>query len=383
MTLLTGPEATLPADWYYDPAHYDRELNAVWYRDWVCVGRQEEIAEPGDYIVAEIGTQRVIVTRDSQGTPKAFHNTCRHRGSALCQTVRGHFPNGRIVCPYHTWTYSLDGDLIATPARLEVGDFRFRDFSLYDVHVDSWGGFLFVNFADVPLTSLRESLGTEADVLDDWPLETLVSAHQEKKSLACNWKVFWENYCECYHCPRLHPELCRVVPLYRKGVLSHADLPDWRPQDDQDDGRPTVAPGLSTWTIDGRSTLPAIEGLDERHRADGMAFASFTASMFVVAHPDYVRSVRMQPLGPEGVQLTIDWLLPPGVREAHADSFGRILGLAQRVIEQDSRACELNQQGLKSIRHRHGVLVPQERTVWEFHEWLRAKLVGSDEAARN
>jgi glycine betaine catabolism A len=377
MTLLSRTEATLPATWYYDPDHYQRELEAVWYRDWVCVGRQEEIPRRGDYLVAEIGTQQVIVTRNSRGAPKAFHNTCRHRGSLLCQTPRGHFGNGRIVCPYHTWTYSLDGELIATPARLEADDFCLRHFPLYDVHVDSWGGFLFVNLAERPSTSLSDFLATEADVLDHWPLSTLISAHQEKKILACNWKVFWENYSECYHCPRLHPELCRVVPLYRKGVLRHSDLPDWQPEDDQDDGRPTVAPGLSTWTMDGRSTLPAIEGLDERYRDDGMAFASFTASMYVVGHPDYVRSVRLQPRGPETVELTIDWLLPPGVRETHADTFEEILKLAQRVIEQDSRACELNQQGLKSVRHRQGVLVPQEYALWEFHEWLRARIEGT------
>ncbi|HEX2139374.1 MAG TPA: Rieske 2Fe-2S domain-containing protein, partial [Woeseiaceae bacterium] len=91
MTLLTRTEATLPATWYYDADHYERELEAVWYRDWVCVGRQEEIPGPGDYLVAEIGTQRVIVTRNSEGVPKAWHNTCRHRGSLLCESLRGHF----------------------------------------------------------------------------------------------------------------------------------------------------------------------------------------------------------------------------------------------------------------------------------------------------
>jgi Rieske 2Fe-2S family protein len=373
MTLLSRLERTLPAEWYYDPGHYARELAAVWYRSWVCVGREEDVPRPGDFVVAVIGTQTLIVTRDSSKRLRAFHNTCRHRGSLLCESSRGHFANGRIVCPYHTWTYSLEGELVATPVRLPTDDFRVQDYPLYAVQLDTWGGFLFVNLATEPDSTLRGFLGREADALDNWPLADLVSVHQEKKTLACNWKVFWENFSECYHCPRLHPELCRVVPLYRKGVLSRADLPDWQPRDVEDDGRPTVAEGLATWTLDGQSTLPAIHGVDERLSADGMAFASFMASMFIVGHPDYVRSVRMLPKGPESVELTVDWFLPAGGREPQAGQLEHMLKLGRLVIEQDARACELNQQGLKSIRHRHGVLVPQEYAVHEFHQWLRRR----------
>ena len=373
MPLLTRTLPTLPASWYYDPGQYAVELEAVWYRDWVCIGREQQMPRVGDYIAAQVGTQQLFVTRDSSKQLRAFHNTCRHRGSLLCEPGQGHFANGRIVCPYHTWTYSLSGELIATPARLPAGDFHLNDYPLYTLHVDTWGGFVFVNLAAEPATSLREFLGDEARQLEQWPLAELVSVHQEKKSLACNWKVFWENYSECYHCPRLHPELCRIVPVYKKGVLNSADLPDWQPGDEQDDGRPTVAPGLATWTLDGRTSLPTMDGLDRQAAADGMAFASFTASMFVVGHPDYVRSVRILPTGPESVELTIDWLLPGESSEVTASQLQHMLELGRRVIEQDSRACEMNQRGLKSLSHRHGVLVPQEYAVHEFHQWLRER----------
>src|ERR687897_2454974 len=130
MSLLTRTEATLPSLWYYDAAHYQRELDAIWYRDWVCVGRVDELPQPGDFLLAAIGNQSLIVTRDSEHKLQVFHNTCRHRGSALCITPRGHFSNGRIVCPYHTWTYSLAGDLLATPVRVESDDFQPRDYPL-------------------------------------------------------------------------------------------------------------------------------------------------------------------------------------------------------------------------------------------------------------
>lgn len=317
MTLLSQPEPTLPADWYYAHRQYERELSAVWYQEWVCVGRLEDLSD-GEGLAARIGVRDVMVIR-----------TAADRFSARSEDA---------------------------------------------ARVDTWGGFLFVNLDDSSTTSLREALGAEADVLEHWPLEQLRSVHRETKTLACNWKVFWENYSECYHCPGLHPELCRVVPLYRKGVLSHADVPGWRPRDEADDGRPTVAPGLATWTLDGQSSLPAIEGVDDRYRAAGMAFASFTASMFVVGHPDYVRSVRMLPRGPESVELTIDWLLPAGASTPTGPELERLLALGRLVVEQDGGVCELNQRGLKSRGHVHGVLVPQEYEVWAFHEWLRQRL---------
>ena len=318
MALLTVKQPTLPSSWYYDPVHYMRELDAVWYREWVCVGRLDEIPFPDGSLVEDVGSRVVTVSRGSDGSL--------------------HGQSDGPVC------------------------------------VDAWGGFIFVRLAGNSPAPLRESLGSEADVLEQWPLEQLRTAHRETRRLACNWKVFWENYSECYHCPGLHPELCRIVPLYRKGVLNHADLPNWQARDEGDDGSPVVGPGSTTWTVDGRSTLPLIEGVGERYREAGMAFASFTASMFVVGHPDYVRSVRISPRGPEDLELTIDWLLPPAVIESYGEHLEQTLALGRLVVEQDGAVCELNQRGLRSRGHRHGVLMPQEYEVWAFHEWLRQRL---------
>ena len=373
MTLLERIAASLPSGWYHDPAQYARELEAIWYRDWVCVARQEDLREPGDYLVAAIGEESVIVTRDREGRPRAFHNTCRHRGSQLCAAQRGRFAGGRIVCPYHAWSYALSGELLATPKMDLPADFRREDYALYRVPVDTWGGFLFVSLSENPATSLADYLGEEAKHVQRWPLADLVSVHRETTELACNWKVFWENYSECYHCPGIHPELCRVMPLYREGLLSHADSRS-PPQGAAGDTRPRVAPGLTTWTLDGRSTLPLIEGPSAADREPGVVFASFTASFFIVAHPDYVRSVRILPRGPERVELTVDWLLAPGVAEAHPQELERLYALGRLVVAQDGRVCELNQRGLKSRRHREGVLMPQEHALKEFHDWLRDRL---------
>lgn len=372
MALLERTAASLPAAWYHDPAQYARELEAVWYRDWVCVGRADELREPGDYFVAEVGEERVVLTRERDGTLRAFHDTCRHRGSALCTAPRGRFAGGRITCPYHAWSYALSGELLATPKMAMPADFRREDYALYAVAADSWGGFLFVNLDARPARTLAEFLGEEAGNVARWPLARLESVHREVTSLACNWKLFWENYSECYHCPGVHPELCRVVPLYREGVLDYEDSAT--PPPVAGDTRPRVAPGLATWTLDGQTALPPIEGPSEADRAAGMAFASFTASLFIVAHPDYVRSVRILPRGPERIELAVDWLLPPGVAASHADALGKMLELGRRVVAQDGRVCELNQKGLRARRHHAGVLMPQEASLHEFHDWLKSRL---------
>ena len=373
MALLERTTDSLPSTWYYDPAQYARELEAVWYRDWVPVARSEDLPKAGDFVAEKIGDQSLFVTRDRDGRPRAFFNTCRHRGSTLCIERRGHFASGRIVCPYHAWTYALTGELVATPRMELPADFRRKDHPLYEAPVESWGGFLFVNLGERP-PPLADFLGGEAKNVERWPLASLVSVRRETNLLACNWKVFWENYSECYHCPGVHPELCRIMPLYREGLLSYGDRRASSQAEAADDLRPHVAPGVVTWTLDGQSHLPAIEGPDAWDRALGVVFASFTASLFVVAHPDYVRSVRILPRGPEAIELTVDWLLPPGVADRYPEELENMCSMGRLLIAQDGRVCELNQQGLRSRRHRHGVLMPQEHGLLEFHDWLRSRL---------
>jgi Rieske 2Fe-2S family protein len=379
MTLLDRTTASLPAAWYYDPAQYARELEAVWYRDWICVGRAEELREAGDYVVVSVGEESLILTRDRDGRMRAFHNTCRHRGSLLCATSTGRFANGRIVCPYHAWSYGLSGELLASPRMDLPADFRRENYPLYAAHLDTWGGFLFVNLSEKPSATLAAFLGSEAENVRRWPLADLVSVHREVSTLACNWKLFWENYSECYHCPGIHPELCRVMPIYREGVLSYADSRAAPPTGNAVDSRPRIAPGFVTWTLDGQTKLPLIDGPSNEDRTLGAVFASFTANLFIVAHPDYVRSVRIAACGPEQVELTVDWLLPPGIAERHADELEKMVALGRLVVAQDGRACELNQRGLRSRRHREGVLMPQEHAVHEFHGWLRARLAAYEE----
>src|SRR4051812_10470074 len=204
-------EPGLPAGWYHDPAHYQRELEAVWYRRWVAVAREEEVPAIGDWRLVCIGTQKIVVLRDEDGQLRAFHNTCRHRGSVLCTEESGRFARSRIVCPYHSWTYDLSGRLVATPRRMETPDFRMEDFPLYRVATAAWGGFVFVNLSGKsPL-----DVGGIGRRLKPAALQNPGIGNGVVPDVQANRNSVPGSFSECSRCPPVHPELCRVVSAYR------------------------------------------------------------------------------------------------------------------------------------------------------------------------
>ena len=365
----------LPSHYYYDPAHYQRELEAIWYQQWIYCCRAEEIAEPRDYKVVRIGDESVILTRNLDGELRAFHNTCRHRGSVLCTQERGRFKGKAIVCPYHQWAYSLDGELVGTPHRLDGGGFRLEDYPLYRVAVAQWAGFVFVHLSGEEQLALGDALGEEPSRLANWKIEDLRVGHRTSAPIACNWKIFWENFSECLHCPGLHPELSRLVPIYKRGLVSEEQLPDFEPPP-LGDARPEapLRQGAVTWTTDGQTKLPYFEGLTDEEKGRGQTFATVEPSFFLVAHVDYVRVIRLMPLGPENAEISMEWLFHPSALEREDFDLEHATALGEIVSEQDRRACEINQRGLRSRAHRQGVLVPQENWVYAFQNWVRERL---------
>jgi len=164
------------------------------------------------------------------------------------------------------------------------------------------------------------------------------------------------------------------MPVYGKAVFDAADLPDWQPRFDGDKGYGRVADDATTWTMDGKSTLTPLNGPTDEERDRGLIFLEVTASFYIVAHADYVRSVRIVPKGPESIDLVVEWLLPAAAGDTDSDTIDQIRALPMLVIEQDGVACELNQQGLQTRAFDRGILVPQEYELWHFHEWLRGRL---------
>lgn len=370
---LTEARATLPASDYHEQSAFERDLAAIWYREWVCVGRASDVGEPLSFRVVRIGSQEVLLVRDENGTVQAYHNTCRHRGSALKSEECGKLRTRLITCPYHAWSYSLRGDLVRVPSKSLPAGFDRADHPLYRVAVAEWGGFIFINLGAECGTQL-DGFDPASGDLSNWPLSELVVGHSFRMEMACNWKIFWENFNECLHCPGVHPELSALVPIYGRGLMARHDDPDWEEHanDDAPEYAGTLRDGAETWSMDGQALAYRFPGLTDAERKNGQTYAMHLPSMFVVGHVDYVRYVRLMPLGPERTELVAEWLFAPEALEEKA-RIDAIVRFGSLVLEQDADICEVNQRGLRSSRHRAGVLMPEEYDIARFHDWVAAR----------
>jgi Rieske 2Fe-2S family protein len=368
--LLDHCPDTLPSRAYFDADWFAREQKMIWSKHWIYVGRDNGIP-PMTMRRITVAGENLFLAKDRDGNITGFHNTCRHRGAELCITDERALSSKLISCPYHQWSYALDGRLIRTPFISSTPDFRKEDHGLFKVVVRLWNGFIFVCLDDTPPEfSAVPDMGAHA--LDNWPMTELVTGHTMIRELDCNWKIFWENYNECLHCPGIHPELSDMVPIYSKGYMAPNEAPDWTPEANNDAG--PLKQGARTWTMDGSTCGPEFIGLSEAERVTGQLFVTLMPTMFVVAHVDYVRVVSLRPLGPEKTELRAEWLFMPETLGNPEFDLGKVVDFATLVMEQDGAACEMNQRGLKSSRYSNGTLMPQEFDVYRFHQWIREKL---------
>ncbi|RWP49290.1 aromatic ring-hydroxylating dioxygenase subunit alpha [Mesorhizobium sp.] len=372
---LTRLEPTLPSSAYWDIDAHQRDLDAIWYRSWLLVCREADLAQPLAFRTFRVGTQEIVVLRDETGELRAFHNTCRHRGSQLCQASEGRLKARLITCPYHAWSYSLRGDLVRVPSKSLPEGFDKADHPLYRVALSVWRGFVFVNLREDAAGSAETSFDPASGNLANWPLETLVSGRVLRKVMDCNWKIFWENFNECLHCPGVHKDLSRLVPIYGRGLMGRHDDPEWARCADND--APEFSGGLragaETWSRDGRVHGPVFPELTSAERTAGQTYATNLPSMFIVGHVDYVRTVRLVPLGPEQTELTAEWLFSPEALADPTADIDNIVAFGRQVLEEDADICEVNQKGLRSMRHEAGVLMPEEYELHRFHNWVRER----------
>ncbi len=366
--LLDRCPPSLPREAYRDPGWYGAEVHHVWKTSWVLVGRRAELPV-GTVRPIDLVGQRLILVHDDEGRIRAFHNTCRHRGAELC-AAEGALRGGRISCPYHQWTYDVQGRLISTAFGTPTGDFRKEDHGLFPVHLLDWRGFLFVCLGETPPDFTQASI-PELAKLANWPLERLVTGYRRHWDIACNWKIYWENYNECLHCPGVHPNLSKRVPAFARGINAPNEAVDWTP-----DAPPvaSLSEGASTWTVNGKSSGPEFPDLTKAERAEGASFLTFYPTCYITAHVDFLRVGTLTPLGPERTLLTIDWLFPPETLAAPGFDLANAVDFVAQVIDEDAMACEMNQRGLASDRYRAGTLMPQEFDIAHFHTWLRARL---------
>ena len=297
---LGSLERSLPRAAYWDPNFFAREQEAIFWDQWFYVGRSEQLAQPGSYRVLDVAGESVILVRDGIAL-RAHVNLCRHRGSRLLGADG--VLRGAIRCPYHSWAYALDGRLIASPFVCDenVPEEARR---LHRVAVDEWGGFVFVQLsperAEREGASLAEQLGPIPERLARYPLAQLRAAQSIRYEVEANWKVLLENYNECYHCAGVHPELCRVVPAFRR--QGGAEL-DW-------DRGIAHREGAWTFTFSGTSGRAPFAGLseDERTRHKGeLIYPNFMLSLAA----DHVAAFSLWPHAPAQTTVICDFLFAP------------------------------------------------------------------------
>jgi Rieske 2Fe-2S family protein len=396
----SAPAKSLPQKYFVSPEVFAEEQKKIFSRHWLLVGHQSQVAATGDYLVQQVIGESLIVIRDKNGEIHGFFNVCRHRGTRLKEDACGHA--SVIQCPYHAWTYGLDGRLIGAPHMDEVPGFDKADYSLRAVNLGLWEGFIFVNLADSgPLTSIlsqRERRKKEAAAdgtrlrseatarqargdfislekwfaplnkkFSHWNMSILRPAKRVEYDVRANWKLMFENYSECYHCPGVHPTLSKISP-YDSAENDLTEGPFLG-------GFMKINQGKSL-TMSGNACALEIdhdhEQEHEKENTQRVFYYSIFPNMLLSMHPEYVMVHQLWPKSPERTLILCDWFF-------HPDAFARSDFKPEDAIEfwdmtnkQDWHVCELSQQGIASRAYRPGPYSSRESIPAAFdREYLR------------
>jgi len=360
-------ERTLHRDFYLSQDLFALERERIFYREWFCAAREEEIPEPGDYLVRDIAGESVLVVRTRDGGISAHYNVCRHRGSRLVpEGSSGRFSGG-IRCPYHSWTYTLEGALRTAPFLEESDGLGKRDLPLHPVGVECWSGFVFLHLtpgeAEARGRTLRAQLGGVPERLRRYPLRDLRVARRIEYDVAANWKVLLENYNECYHCGPVHPELCRLVPAFKD--RGGADL-DW------ERGIPHRE-GAWTFTRSGTTNRAPFEGLseDERVRHKGeLVYPNLLLSLSA----EHVAAFTMWPRAPARTTVICEFLFHPGEMARPEFDPSDAVDFWDLVNRQDWAICESVQRGMTSRVFQTGFYAPMEDGSLDIRRYVGERL---------
>ena len=333
---------TLEARWYLDDDVFARERERLFAADWICVGREESFAKSGDYVLASVAGESLIVVRDGGGTLHAFYNVCRHRGTRMCERPSGTF-NGSIQCPYHAWTYGLDGRLMAARNMTELREFRMTDYPLREAALATWDGFVFVNLSTSPVPFAR----AYAPLLErfvKWNLAALRIGRTLCYTLECNWKLVFQNYSECYHCPIVHPQLEKLSPS-DSGRNDLTEGPFLGGYSDVRENASLTATGVTK-----RPPLPGIDA-DDVHRA---YYYTLFPSMLLSLHGDYAMVHYVRPLAPDRTHVECVFLFDQTTMARADFDPSDAAEFWDATNRQDWHVSELTQAGIRSRSYEPG-----------------------------
>jgi Rieske 2Fe-2S family protein len=359
---------TLAGHYYTDPDVFAREQQHIFEQMWFCAVRSADLAKPGAFSKVQVGRESVLVIRGRDGALRAFLNVCRHRGAQLCTEPSGEVKRN-LQCPYHAWTYGLDGQLVAAPNLTKMPDVDRVEYGLHKVHLREWLGYAWLSLADEPPPFEQDVQGAVVERLGDlasierYETQDLELGRRITYDVKANWKLIIENFMECYHCATIHPELTEVLPEFADGYAAQYFVGHGA----------EFAEDAQGFTVDGSEGFGRLPGVaddqDRRYYA-----ITVKPTVFINLVPDHVIVHRMFPLAADHTVVECDWLYSKDVVATGKD-VSRSVELFHRVNEQDFEACVRTQPAMSSRSYRDGgVLVPSEHHIGAFHDWLQSKI---------
>ena len=344
----------LPREAYVDPGVFEWEKRNI-FNGWHCVGHASDLDGIGAQRAVGSGANGILLVRGDDGAVRAFANVCRHRGHELMACGAKNKRRG-IVCPYHAWSYKLDGSLRNAPGFDAHDGFDPGQFGLSELRLVDWHGWLFVDPSGEDADFAEHVAGTE-EIVGPYRPENLTVVTRHSYELATNWKVIVENYQECYHCPSIHPELSRISPPTSGENVELAG--DWM------GGWMSMIDEAETMSLSGRSGGVAIKGLYEHELRSVMYLVGYP-NLLVSLHPDYVMTHRMTPLAVDRTHVECAWAFPKEAVEKPDFDASYAVDFWDLTNRQDWAACESVQRGLSSPHAQPGPLAPEEEGVYQF-----------------
>ena len=347
----------LPRVAYVDVSVFEWEQHHFFERGWVTVGRAEDLRPPGSQRAVTVGKSGVLLVRGRDDCLRAFANVCRHRGHELLPCGGEAQTRQLVICPYHSWSYRLDGTLRQAPGFDGTADFDQENWGLVQLPVAEWHGYLFVNASGTAPPIDAYVRGLDSIVSSHEP-ERLVTVARHEYVVLSNWKIINENYQECYHCPSIHPELCVVSPP-SSGKNYPPGPGAWV------GGSMTLRPGIRTMSLDGASGASPLRNLDSAAKETVLYMAIFP-NVLLSLHPDYVMTHVLTPLAADQTRVECSWAFAPEDVERSYFDPSYAVDFWDIVNRQDWAACESVQRGHANPHHKPGPLSSAEDAVYHF-----------------
>lgn len=347
----------LPREAYTSLAVFEWERRHFFDGGWTCVGLSSAVGSHGDQRAEAVGSGGVFFIRGDDGVVRAFANACRHRGHELLPCGADTVNRSVVVCPYHAWSYRLDGSLRKAAGFEPTSTFDPSAHGLVELPSAEWHGLLFVNPSGTAGDFSAHVDGLE-EIVAPYELERLVTRGHHDYVVAANWKVLAENYQECYHCSVIHPELCAASPPRSGENYRHrggAWVGGWMQIRDE----------FQTMSLDGASSASPLRGLDGFRRRI-VDYLGIFPNLLVSLHPDYVMTHVLTPLAPDRTRIVCEWHFAP--EDAARDDFDPAFAVDFWDVtnRQDWLACESVQRGLSSPYAVPGPLSREEDGVYQF-----------------